>query len=113
MLIFKPQKMFERRGIDKPHAALVKAGISPATATKLLGFYNVRLTIDHLERICRLLNCTPNDLFEWKPDKNEAANDNLALNALRRDHSAQNFGEIVKNIPVEKLNQIEKILREL
>lgn len=113
MLIFKPQKMFDRRGIDTPHRALVKAGISPATATKILGSYNVRLTIDHVELICRLLNCTPNDLFEWKPDKNDVNVENLALNALRRDDSAKNFSEIVKDIPIEKLNEIEKILREL
>jgi DNA-binding Xre family transcriptional regulator len=113
MLIFNPHPMFRRRGIDKPHRALVKAGISAATATKILNTHSVRLTIDHLETLCRLLNCTPNELFIWRPDKNEAANDNLALKALAADTSKQNISEIVKTAPLEKLTQIEKILSEL
>jgi DNA-binding Xre family transcriptional regulator len=103
MLIFNPHPMFRRRGIDKPHRALVKAGISAATATKILNTHS----------LCRLLNCTPNELFIWRPDKNEAANDNLALKALAADTSKQNISEIVKTAPLEKLTQIEKILSEL
>lgn len=113
MLIFKPKRIIKLRQLEKPHKALVKCGISPSTATKLLGNYNIRLTIDHVEKICVMLNCTPNDLFEWKPKSGAELPENHSLNALKRNDEAENLSEIIKKVPIEKLSELTEFVRNL
>lgn len=113
MLYFNPNRMFELRGIDRAHAALVKAGIAPATATKLLNYHSDRLTVAHIGIICELLNCTPNDLFFYKPSEKKPLADNHALNALIRTTKPARLSEIIKDIPADKLSQLENILQDL
>lgn len=37
---------------------------------------------DYLERLCLLLNCTPNDLFDWSEDGKTVVHDTHALRTL-------------------------------
>src|SRR6266487_3336489 len=56
------------RGIKSPLTALRKAGISQKVAFKYLKGEKHTLVIKHIEILCKLLNCTPNELFTWQPD---------------------------------------------
>lgn len=105
--------MMERRQIQKPHRELVKTGIAPSTATNLLNYHNVRVTVEHIEKICLALNCTPNDLFEWRSKANESIPENHALNSLKPSETTENLSELMKTIPVEKLSQIDEFVRNL
>jgi DNA-binding Xre family transcriptional regulator len=105
--------MFALRKIDKPHQALVKNGFAKSSATNLLKYVNRRLTIEHVEKLCVLLNCTPNDLFEWRSKTNEALDEHHALNSLKRSDKSENLTEMIRKIPVEKLSQVDELLREL
>ena len=114
MLIFRLKRMFALRGIDKPHKTLVKAGISPSTATQLLNYHRENLNIEHLAKLCVLLNCTPNDLFEWRASDKQPISETHALNSLQRtEKPLQPLSEIIKDIPVEKLSQIADLLHGL
>jgi DNA-binding Xre family transcriptional regulator len=113
MLVFNPNRMFALRKIDKPHLMLVKNGFAKSSATNLLNYFSRRLTIEHVEKLCLLLNCTPNDLFEWRTRANEALDEHHALNSLKRADRSENLTEIIKKIPVEKLSQIDDLLRDL
>lgn len=113
MLIFNPKRMFERRQIDKPHRELVKTGIAPSTATNLLNYHNFRVTVEHIEKICLALNCTPNDLFEWQSNENKPIPESHALNSLKPAEKPENLSELIKTIPVEKLSQIDEFVRGL
>lgn len=113
MLIFNPKRMMDRRQIDKPHRELVKAGIAPSTATNLLNYHNFRVSVEVMEKICLALNCTPNDLFEWRSRTNESIPENHALNSLKPAEKPENLSELIKNIPVEKLSQIDEFVRGL
>lgn len=58
------------RDIATPLKALTQAGISPQVAKRYLsGANKPHIQIAHLEAMCKLLNCTPNDLFIWQPGK--------------------------------------------
>ena len=113
MLVFNPKRMFALRKIDKPHLMLVKSGFAKSSATNLINYVSRRVTIEHVEKLCLLLNCTPNDLFEWRAGKNETLDERHALNSLKRSDKSENLTELIKKIPVEKLSQIDDLLRHL
>lgn len=113
MLILNLQRVFTLRGIERPFTFLVKNGISRPTASNLLNHRVDSIKNAHLEKICELLNCEPNDLFDWKPSKNTLNTENHPLKNLKRDDSSQKISEMLKTIPLEKLGKIESLINDL
>ena len=111
MLIFNPRRIFALRGVEKPSGCLTKNGFTAPTATKFL--QAKWIIISYLQKICLMMNCTPNDLFEWKPDATNKIEEDHALNSLRRAESVANIRELLKDLPVEKLSQVESLLADL
>src|SRR4051812_26191836 len=56
------------RNIAQPLPTLAKAGISRTVAHDYLTGKRSFIMLKHVEILCRLFNCTPNDLFVWEPD---------------------------------------------
>jgi DNA-binding Xre family transcriptional regulator len=113
MLNFKLSRIFALRGIDKPFAYLVKLGFSRATASNLLNDRVLNVKVWHMNTICRALNCTPNDLFEWTPADERPLPENHPLNALKREKNPARLSQIVNDIPVDKLHLVEELLNQL
>ena len=113
MLKFNPKNVFLLRGIQKTTNFLVKIGFSYYKASSFLESKSRFVQIKDIERLCIKLNCTPNDLFEWKPDANTVLPDSHALNALLNTGETKNLQQLVKDIPAEKLKLIENLLAEL
>jgi hypothetical protein len=113
MLVFNPKRIFRLRGIERPSHFLCKNGLVAPTVHKLLNGKTVHFKIAHLEKICRLLNCTPNDLFEWKSDEGAPVAENHALNTLQRRETTQRLTEIIKDIPIERFSEVENLLTDL
>ncbi len=113
MLKFNLKRVFALRGIDKGYAFLIKNGFLRATAYQLAANQVQSLKIKHIETICRALNCTPNDLFEWKADENDTLGENHSLNSLKRGKIPARLSQIVKDIPVDKLDRVEELLTQL
>jgi DNA-binding Xre family transcriptional regulator len=110
MLIINLQRVFALRGIENPFSALLKMGISRPTASNLLNNRVLSIKNDYLEKICELLNCEPNDLYDWKPSNNTANIENHPLKGLRRESSTANINEMIRNLPLDKLGQVESLL---
>lgn len=106
------RRVFALRGIDKPHTFLVKNGFAASTASNMLAYYPIVFKVKTLEKLCIALNCTPNDLFEWRDGKDDNLPDEHALNGLRKE-AVRNFTEIVKNLPLEKMSEVESFLEGL
>ena len=83
MLVLNLHPIFKARRIDKPYTFLVKAGLSPHSATNMLNDSTRNIKIEHIELICEALLCEPNDIFEFIPDKNKVYADNLTLAKLK------------------------------
>ena len=60
-----------------------------------------------------LLNCTPNDLFEWREDNKTVVHDTHALRSLKRETPARSVADMTRDIPADKLEKLEKMLAEL
>lgn len=67
----------------------------------------------HIEKICAYLNCEPNDLYEWKPDKDTVNVEAHPLKGLRREGTTMSYTEMIRNIPLDKVAEIETLLAGL
>lgn len=113
MLTFNPKKMLLLRGIERFTAFFVNLGMDYSTASRFLKSESQFVKIKDIEKLCIALNCTPNDLFDWKPDQNTILPENHSINALIKSESAVNLQQLVKEIPAERLSEIEGLLNEL
>ena len=113
MLIFNLQRVFALRGISNPFTKLVKIGISRPTASNLLDNRVNSIQGKHLEKICEYLRCEPNDLYEWKPNRDTVNAEEHPLKGVRRDDNAEAFRTMIRNIPMDKIDQAQAMLSEL
>jgi DNA-binding Xre family transcriptional regulator len=113
MIHFNPKAVFAVRGIEKPYTFMVKAGIPPRTASKILNSQSKMISVDHLEKLCVALHCTPDDLFEWVPSKNVLVHEQHPLHSLKRENqpTTQLHGYI-QTLPLKKLKEIEKLIQQ-
>lgn len=114
MLKFNPQRMMALRGIEKMFNYLHKNGFIRTTATYLLNGTASHIKIEHIGRLCFLLNCTPNDLFEWRIDNTNVLSENHALHSIvKSNESIANIKDLLKEIPPERLPEVENLLKGL
>lgn len=112
MLYLSISKLFAMRGIDRPYTFLVKAGLSPHSATRLIQSQGRVFRMDHIELLCVKFNCTPNDLLVWLPDNKADLPENHPLNKLRRDDTVFNIKKAIENVPLEQLKEIASLIQE-
>ena len=113
MLLFNPKKVFALRGIQKTTNYLVTMGFSYVKASSFLKSKSQFVKIKDIERLCVALNCTPNDLFEWKADNNAVLPENHSLNALDKGGQTKNLQQMIKDVPSDKLALVENLLNGL
>ncbi|HCE57647.1 MAG TPA: hypothetical protein DER09_07490 [Prolixibacteraceae bacterium] len=112
MLTFNFNRIFKARGIDKPFSYLVKAGYSDNFATRIVNNRNRRLDLADVEKLCELLQCTPNDLLEWIPDSKDKTNDRHPLISIKRSDKVAQLTQILNAIPLDKLSEIESVIKK-
>ena len=66
---------------------------------------------DHLERLCLLLNCTPNDLFDWREDGKTVVHDTHALRTLTKQKN--DIQTTLRELPLDKLEKLGEMLESL
>lgn len=110
MLTFHLDPIFKARGIEKPYSFLVKAGISPNTAYKITNGKMRILRLDHVELLCDLLVCEPNDLLIWAPNKGSRPPGNHTLAKLKPITGGKNFYEKLAGTPYRELTEVTKAL---
>jgi len=111
MLNLNLKPIFEARGIERPYTYLVKAGISRATAHNILSSKTRVFRLDHIELLCRVLNCEPNDLLAYTPDAQTILPETHPLNNLRKVTASQtNLKDSLANIPYKELKELTKQL---
>ncbi|MCD9187051.1 MAG: helix-turn-helix transcriptional regulator [Pyrinomonadaceae bacterium] len=113
MLIFNPKRIFALRGVESASGMLARNGFLPSTATRFLQADTSLVKIRSIEKVCVLMNCTPNDLFEWKPDNKTVLAENHPLNTLKREGQMKNLRELLQDMPVEKLAEVENFVNNL
>jgi DNA-binding Xre family transcriptional regulator len=94
MLSLNLQPIFKARGIDKPFSYLTSAGFPSYTAHNLLNAKTVTFRLSHIDKLCSLLNCTPNDLLVWTPNRNQKLADTHPITRLKKQNTDLNWQDI-------------------
>jgi len=111
MIKYNFERIFKARGIARPFSFLQKNGFSDNFASRIKNNKVARLNPQHLERLCLLLKCTPNDLMEWIPDDISVIDDAHPLNEIRRPSAEIDLVRTINSIPLGKIEEIENIIR--
>lgn len=109
MLKLDLTSIFKARNIAKPYSYLVKAGFSPNIASRLANNHVDSMQFRHIELLCFILNCEPNDLFSWTPDTKVTVSENHSLNKLMKTHDTKNLNSIEQLSYKQLLKLSEKI----
>lgn len=67
----------EKRMTQKDLSRLT--GIRPATINELYHEIAIRVNLEHINKICEVLECDLHDLFEYFPDKVKTTGKNLII----------------------------------
>lgn len=105
MLKISLKRVFALRGIEKPSGFMFKNGINRQTTYNLLRQETSVVKIEHIELLCRLLKCTPNDLFEWEDDA-KPLSANHPLSDLKRTQTIQSIKETIKDVPLAEMERL-------
>ena len=113
MLKLNLKRVLRLKGIDDASVYLRKLGYHRTKAYNLINDKKSTIEFADLEYLCKALNCTPNDLLEWTPSKNDSDMPAThALHVIRRKDAAIDLVTLVENLPVEQLEEVEKFILE-
>ncbi len=110
MLQLNLKRIFKARGIFEPYKFLVQSGFVPFTAHKYKNGSVAHMRIDHIEKLCVLLNCTPNDLFEWVPSDLLEDRADHPLQRIRRREKKIEINKLLEKFSLEKLEEIQELI---
>ena len=104
MLSLHLTPIFNARGITKPHGFLVRNGFTPFTASRLVNNETGVFRLEHMEKLCEVLVCEPNDLLLFTPNKNRQYAPNHPLLKLTQDDSS-NWSAAIAAMPFKELKE--------
>ena len=105
--------IFKARGIDKPHSYLVKAGISPKSAQNILNSQTRVFRLDHIELLCRILICEPNDILVYREDATHKISEDHPLNNLKQTETSKSLKDTITTLPYKQLKELTKQINQM
>lgn len=111
MLYINLQKILADRGIERLIPYLRQIGLAHYTAKKMLSTRNKYLSLEHAERICMALNCTPNELLEWRPDAGADLAADHPLQKLRPKEVT--LSQQLRQLSPDDLNAVQQFIGSL
>ncbi len=105
MLTLNPTPIFNARGITKPYTFLVKSGFTPHAANIIINSNTRVFRLDHIELLCTVLNCEPNDLLRFTPNKGQNYPENHPLAKLKQDDINHDLQDTLANMSYKQLKE--------
>lgn len=112
MLFFSLKRIFKARSIEHPYKFLVQNGFVSFTAHKFKNSKVEQIRLDHIEKLCILLNCTPNDIFEWVPDNLLDDRADHPLQQIRKKEKKIEINKLLAKLSLEKLEEIQDYIAQ-
>lgn len=106
MLKLNLNPLFSERGISEPCTHLIKQGIPRHTAQRILSGFHTKLDFRHLETLCKVFMCSPNDLLQYIPAQEEQLPENHPLHQLKRESTPFNWLQTTTRLPLLELQQL-------
>jgi DNA-binding Xre family transcriptional regulator len=111
MLHINLRKILTDRGIERPIPFLQKIGLARYTAQGMLDDNCKYLGLEHAERICLALKCSPNDLLEWRPDAGVLVPSDHPLHKLRPKE--QSLSQQLQQLSADELEAVQQFIGTL
>jgi DNA-binding Xre family transcriptional regulator len=111
MLEFNFTRLFRAKGITTPTTYLMNRGFSDKFATGVARNRYRRFNLGDVERLCKAFQCTPNDLLEWTPEKEDGDTTNHHLASLIRTEKVMDLSRTLNSVSFDKLLEIEKLIQ--
>jgi DNA-binding Xre family transcriptional regulator len=105
--------LMRQRGIPNPAHFLVKHGFTYHTANRLLRNAQDSVSNKKLEKLCLLLNCTIDDLYEWQKPSDTFIPENHPLHKLLPKAGEVDMLQKMQELPMEKLAQLKEFMKDL
>lgn len=113
MLYFNFARIFELKGIKRPFSYLTSLGYSTSNAGKITTGRIYQINTDRIEKICLDLNCTPNDILDFRPNPNNHLPDDHALHSLTKTELSKEINAKINTLSIEKIEQIHDIIKNM
>lgn len=113
MLRFRVRYLLESKGIANPYNFLIKSGFTPNVATRTLNGNAEQVKLRYINRLCKVLQCTPDDLFEWYAGKDETLPDNHPLLKLVRNDKPFGIIRHINQLSLDQIKQVEQFINTL
>ncbi len=110
MLFLNLNRLFFLRGIINPHRFLVQNGFSANISQRIIHNQKTHIKIKQLLRLCELLRCTPNDLFDYNPQKNSYVDDAHPLHSLKKEAIPVNLPEYFINASFNEIKELQNLI---
>ena len=107
MIVLNVYNLCRLRGYMHPLKTLMQAGISQRVAWNYLNNENSSIQLAHIEILCTLLNCVPNDLFGWQPKEPAADTPGHPLQAIRR----RPYTDVIAHLQQLTIAEAEALLK--
>ncbi|MDI1318469.1 helix-turn-helix transcriptional regulator [Flavobacterium sp.] len=113
MLYFNFVRIFQLKGINKPFSYLCNTGYSAGYATKLTNNRVEQINLVRLEKFCKDFNCTPNDIFDFRPNSKDNLPKDHALNTLTKPEITNEILGKINSLSADKIQQIHDIIKNM
>jgi DNA-binding Xre family transcriptional regulator len=113
MIYLNLKPIFEAKGIDNPNHFLWKNGFTRHSAHNLLNNKTAGISFRHLEQLCLLLGCSPNDLLTWQQTNKTNVLPTHSLQTLTKEKSKGSITQTLRQLPVNKLQELRNFLDDL
>ena len=104
MLILDIHTLCRLHNEPNARAYLTRKGFSYWVAHKFANSKTKSISLEDLERLCKVFKCTPNDLFEWMPDDTTDNSPDNPLALLKKEKIEIKLSEL----PISKLKELAK-----
>ena len=120
MLKLSINEIIKSRGIIRPYTFLKKHGFSNHKIRLYQTGEPKLISIKDIEHLCEIFNCTPNDIFNYKPDASSSISEEHPLHKLvkmpvvnlAKITTDMNTEELVKAFYTEKQDFLKEYLSE-
>ena len=113
MIKLNIERMIRMRGHSNPLRYLQEQGFPYRVCYFMLKGSVTLIKFNQLEKLCRLLHCTPNDLLEWTPKEETPEELSLPLAKLLRRGTYSPLVGAIQGIPPSKLDKALELLKKL
>ena len=110
MLYLNLHRMFFIRGINNPHGYLVQNGFSANVSQRILNNQKTHIKMQYLLRLCEILRCTPNDLFDFNLQKNKFIDEDHPLHTIKKPDIPVNINEYFKNASFSDIEELQNLV---